>query len=131
MSMSAVAIPVNVSRCVEDELEADLAKVRRVATLLDAQFEILGRKVGWDAIVGLVPVVGDIAMAVVGAYPIYVARKHNLGKTVQARMAANLLVDWAVGEIPVLGDLFDVAFKANLKNADLVERAARNRSKMR
>ena len=131
MSMSAVAIPVNVSRCVEDELEADLAKVRRVATLLDAKFEILGRKVGWDAIVGLVPVVGDIAMAVVGAYPIYVARKHNLGKTVQARMAANLLVDWAVGEIPVLGDLFDVAFKANLKNADLVERAARNRSKMK
>ena len=131
MSMSAVAIPVNVSRCVEDELEADLAKVRRVSTLLDAQFEILGRKVGCDAIVGLVPVVGDIAMAVVGAYPIYVARKHNLGKTVQARMAANLLVDWAVGEIPVLGDLFDVAFKANLKNADLLERAARNRSKMR
>ena len=99
--------------------------------MLDAQFEILGRKVGWDAIVGLVPVVGDIAMAVVGAYPIYVARKHNLGKTLQARMAANLLIDWAVGEIPVLGDLFDVAFKANLKNADLLERAAKMRTKMK
>jgi hypothetical protein len=131
MSMSAAVIPVNVSRRVEDELEADVAKVRRVATLLDAQFQILGRKVGWDAIVGLVPVVGDIAMAVVGAYPIYVARKHNLGKRLQVRMAANLLVDWAVGEIPVLGDLFDAAFKANLKNADLLERAVRNRSKMR
>jgi hypothetical protein len=131
MSMSAVAVPVFVSRRVEDQLDADLAKVRRLATLLDAEFEIAGRKVGWDAIVGLVPVVGDIAMAVVGAYPIYVARKHNLGKTVQARMAANLLIDWAVGEIPVLGDLFDVAFKANLKNADLLERAAKNRSKMR
>ena len=131
MSMSAVAIPVFVSRRVEDELDADLAKVHRLATLLDAEFQIAGRKVGWDAIVGLIPVVGDIAMAVVGAYPIYVARKHHLGKTVQARMAANLLIDWAVGEIPVLGDLFDVAFKANLKNADLLERAAKMRTKMK
>ena len=131
MSMSAVAIPANVTRRLEDELDADLTKVRRLATLLDAEFEIAGRKVGWDAIVGLVPVVGDIAMAVVGAYPIYVARKHKLGRAVQTRMALNLLIDWLVGEVPVLGDLFDVAFKANLKNADLLERAARNRSKMR
>jgi hypothetical protein len=124
MTMSAVAIPVNVSRRVEDELDADLAKVRRLAKLLDAEFEIAGRKVGWDAIVGLVPVVGDIAMAVVGAYPIYVARKHKLGRAVQARMAMNLLIDWAAGEVPLVGDVFDVAFKANLKNAELLERAA-------
>ena len=120
-----MSIPVNVTRRVEDELDVDLAKVRRLAKLLDAEFEVLGRKVGWDAIVGLVPVIGDVATALVGAYPIYVARKHGLGKHVQARMALNLLIDWAVGEIPLIGDLFDVAFKANLKNAEVLERAAR------
>jgi hypothetical protein len=128
--MTMMSIPVNVTRLVEDELDADLAKVRRLATLLDAEFEVLGRKVGWDAIVGLLPVVGDVATALVGAYPIYVARKHNLGKRVQTRMALNLLIDWAIGEIPLVGDLFDAAYKANLKNADLLERAVRNRSKM-
>src|SRR5215217_16080 len=127
--MITISIPVNVTRRVEDELDADLAKVRRLAKLLDAEFEILGRKVGWDAIVGLVPVVGDIATALVGAYPIYIARKHGLARRVQARMAANLLIDWAVGEIPLIGDLFDVAFKANLKNADLLERAAQKRNR--
>jgi hypothetical protein len=129
MSMTPV-IPVTVTRRAEDELEADLAKVRRLAQLLDAEFEIAGRKIGWDAIVGIVPIVGDIATAIVGAYPIHIARKHNLGRRVQARMALNLFIDWAVGEIPLLGDLFDVYFKANLKNADLLDRAARNRSKI-
>jgi hypothetical protein len=127
--MSTITAPifVNATRRVEDEIDADLAKVRRLAQLLDAEFEVLGRKVGWDAIVGLVPIIGDIAMAVVGAYPIYVARKHKLGKRVQTRMAVNLLIDWAVGEIPLVGDLFDVGFKANLKNAALLEGAVARR----
>jgi hypothetical protein len=123
--MSAT-IPVNVKVArVTSDLEADLEKVRRLAKLLDAEFEFRGVKYGWDAIVGLVPVVGDLVMALVGVYPIIIARKHKLGRVVQTRMAMNLLVDWAVGEVPLLGDAFDVAFKANLKNARLLEKAAR------
>jgi hypothetical protein len=106
------------------ELEADLARVRQVAKLLDSQFEIGGIKFGWDAIVGLVPVVGDIVMGLVGTYPLYIARKHNLSKFVRARMIGNLLVDWAIGSVPLVGDFFDVGFKAHLKNATLLERAA-------
>lgn len=98
-----------------------------MAKLLDAQFEIAGIKVGWDAIIGLVPVAGDVATALIGVYPLHVARKHKLGRTVQARMAANLLIDWAVGAIPVVGDLFDIGFKANLKNLKLLEKAAAKR----
>jgi hypothetical protein len=109
------------------ELEVDLERVRKLATLMDAQFEIAGIKVGWDAIIGLVPVAGDLAAAAIGAYPIHVARKHSLGKLLQARMAGNLLLDWAVGAIPLVGDLFDVGFKANLKNAALLEKAATKR----
>jgi hypothetical protein len=127
------AITVNVNRIDPSQprpatqpldLEADLSRVRQLAQLMDAQFEIAGIKIGWDAIIGLVPVIGDLATAVVGAYPIYIARKHKLGKWVQFRMAGNVLIDWAVGEIPILGDLFDVGFKSNIKNAALLERAA-------
>lgn len=126
------AIPVDVQRVAPGQrrvadLGTDLERVRKMAKLLDAQFEIAGIKVGWDAIIGLVPVAGDVATALIGVYPLHVARKHKLGRTVQARMAANLLIDWAVGAIPVVGDLFDIGFKANLKNLKLLEKAAAKR----
>jgi len=107
------------------ELEADLARVQQVAKLLDAQFEIGGIKFGWDAIVGLVPIAGDIVTGLIGVYPLYIARKHNLGKFIRARMISNLLIDLAVGSVPLVGDFFDVAFKAHLKNAKLLEKAAK------
>jgi hypothetical protein len=112
------------------ELEADLARVQQLAKLLDSQFEFAGIKFGLDAIVGLVPVVGDIATALIGTYPLYIARKHNLGKFVRARMVSNLLIDWAVGAVPLVGDVFDVGYKAHLKNAELLEKAvAKSRGK--
>ena len=106
------------------ELERDIERVRRLARLMDAEFEIGGVKFGWDALVGLIPVAGDLAAALIGLYPVYVAKKHNLGKVTRWRMAANLVLDWALGSVPLAGDAFDVAFKANLKNLELLERAA-------
>jgi hypothetical protein len=117
---------VTVERAMSKSLETDLRRVRQLAQLMDAKFKIAGYPVGWDAIVGLLPVFGDVATAMVGLYPIMIARKHNLGQAVQRRMALNVFVDWAVGEIPLIGDLFDVAFKSNLRNADLLERAAQD-----
>jgi hypothetical protein len=129
--MDMSAIPVDVHRAVSPsrplDLEADIERVRKLATLLDAQFDIGGYRVGWDAIIGLVPFVGDVVTALIGAYPIHIARKHGLGRVVQTRMALNLIFDWAVGEIPLAGDLFDAAFKANLKNLALLEKAVKNR----
>jgi len=109
------------------ELEADLARVQTVAKLLDAQFEIGGIKFGWDAIVGLVPVAGDIVTTLIGVYPLYIARKHNLGKFIRARMVSNLLIDLTLGAVPLIGDAFDIGFKAHLKNAALLEKAAQKR----
>ena len=106
------------------ELEADLARVQQLAKVLDAQFEIAGFKFGWDAIVGLVPVAGDIVMGLIGTYPLYIARKHRLSKFIRARMVSNLLIDWALGAVPLVGDVIDVGFKAHLKNAALLEKAA-------
>lgn len=126
-------VSVNVRRAGEAggvavlDLELDLTRARKLATLMDAQFSVAGIKFGLDSIVGLVPVVGDAVTALVGCYPIWVARRHNLGKTLQARMTLNVLVDGLSGAIPILGDVVDVAYKANLKNLKLLERAAERR----
>jgi hypothetical protein len=106
------------------ELERDIERVRTLARAMDAQFEIAGIKFGWDSIVGLVPVAGDVATALVGLYPILIAKKHGLSKVTRLRMAANFAIDLAVGAVPVAGDVFDLAFKSNLKNLALLEREA-------
>jgi hypothetical protein len=111
----------------EPDLRVDLERARKLATLLDSQFSVAGVRFGLDAIAGLVPVVGDTLTALAALYPIWLARRHDLGKTVQARMALNVVADWAAGSIPVIGDLIDVTYKANLKNLKLLERAAERR----
>ena len=106
------------------DLKTDLARHKFVADLLDTRFSIGGVRFGLEGVLGLVPVVGDTLGAVAGLYPLWVANRHKLGKGVQARMAANLLVEWGAGMIPWVGDAVDVAFKANLRNFKLLERAA-------
>jgi hypothetical protein len=121
------AIPVNVNRVAPTpapDLQADLARARTLANWLDARFSVMGVRFGMDAVIGLIPVVGDTITAAAAAYPIYLARRHGLGKAVQARMAWNVFLDWLPGTIPLVGDLIDVAFKANLKNLKLLEAAA-------
>ena len=111
------------------ELDADLARARWLANLLDSQFNLMGVEFGLDAIVGLIPVVGDAITSVAALYPVHLAKKHNLGKTLQARMAFNVLMDFAAGAVPVIGDLVDVAYKANLKNLKLLEKAVEKRKR--
>lgn len=123
------AISVNVvraaaSRAAETpDLDVDLDRARKLARLMDAQFSVAGIQFGLDALVGLVPVVGDTLTALAALYPIWVARRHGFGKTLQARMALNVFMDWLGGSIPLVGDLFDVAYKSNLKNLKLLEKA--------
>ena len=116
-----------VSTPVSDELEADLVRARALAKLLDSQFSIGGFKFGLDGIIGLIPGIGDAVASAMGAYLLYVAHKHRLGKGLLGMMVFNLVLDWLVGLVPVLGDLFDIAFKANLRNLALLERAAASR----
>lgn len=104
-------------------LEQDLAIARQLAKLMDAKFEIAGIKLGLDALVGLVPVAGDFVNFGIGLYPLFLARKHGLGKLVIARMMMNLGTDFLVGAVPIVGDVADVFFKANLKNLKLLEDA--------
>ena len=72
-----------------------------------------------------VPVAGDIATAAMALYPIHLAHRHKLGRLLIARMLANVAVDVIVGAVPILGDIFDVAWKANNRNLQLLLRAAK------
>ena len=98
------------------------ADIERLAHWLDARFVIPGTDIrfGLDALIGLVPGIGDSATALLGCY--IVARAARLGapKRLLFRMGWNLLVDFLAGSIPVLGDIFDVTYRANLRNVALL-----------
>jgi hypothetical protein len=104
--------------------EAVARNLERVAWLMDRVVTIPGTKisVGLDAVLGLLPIGGDLLTGVVQAGLVLVALRHyKVPRPVAARMMANVLLDVAVGSIPILGDLFDVAFKANSRNIKLLE----------
>src|SRR3989442_742611 len=88
-----------------------------------ANFSFAGIRFGLDAIIGLVPILGDSIALLIGLYPIYIAQQHHLGFFLRARMLLNLILDWIIGLIPIIGDAADVGFKANIRNAKLLRRA--------
>ena len=102
--------------------EARLKRVRLLSRLLDEQFRIPGttQRVGLDGLLGLIPGVGDAAGALLSTYILYEAIRLGVPKTVLLRMVANIGIDTVVGAIPVVGNIFDVAWKANKKNAALL-----------
>jgi hypothetical protein len=104
-----------------------LEALQRWATLLDAAFGIPGTRIrfGLDALIGLVPGAGDAVAALFSAALIVQAARTGIPRVVLARMVFNTLVDTIVGAIPFLGDLFDVAWKANLRNVRLLDRFVR------
>jgi len=108
----------------QTEAEAARARVRRVAKLLDSCFEIPGTRFrfGWDGLIGLIPG-ADLVTALPALYILFEARRLKLPLPTLLGMAGNILIDLLVGLIPVLGDVFDFAFKANLRNAVLFEKA--------
>lgn len=109
-------------------LGSDPAAVRRrieaLEHLLERSVTIpgLGRKVGLDALVGLVPVGGDLLTAAMGLYLVWEARNLGLPKWRLLHMLANIGFDTALGAIPVAGDLFDFLYRSNSKNLRIVRK---------
>ena len=112
----------------QPDAQRDLENVDRLAALLDTEFEFAGIRFGLDAIIGLIPVLGDSIAALIGLYPLYVAKQHKLGFLVRARMLLNLIIDWLIGVVPIVGDILDVAFKANIRNAKILRNALEKRA---
>ncbi|MGI6456842.1 MAG: DUF4112 domain-containing protein [bacterium] len=102
---------------------AILNRIRKLSRLMDEAFTIpvINKKVGLDAILGLIPGIGDVSGSLFTAYMISLALKLNVPNEIVIRMVYNLIIDMIVGSIPLIGDLFDAAFKANLKNLRLLE----------
>ncbi len=100
------------------------ARVTAVEQLLERSFVIPGvnMPVGLDALIGLVPVLGDIVTTALGAYIIWEARNLGMSKWTMGRMGLNVLLDTAIGAIPVVGDAADFVFRSNSKNLRLILR---------
>ena len=109
-----------------------IRRLERFAYLLDEQFRVPGTnfRVGIDGLVGLVPGIGDTAAAAIASYVLLEAYRMGAPRALIARMAANIGLDWVVGSVPVAGDLFDFAFKANRRNVDLLIRHLKTRRRV-
>lgn len=99
-----------------------LHRVEWLARWLDSKWVIPGTgiRIGLDGLLTLIPGIGDTISAVIGMWIVYEAHQMGLPRHLQLRMGLNLFVDWLVGLIPILGDVFDVAFKANIRNANII-----------
>lgn len=98
------------------------ARVTALEKLLERSFTIPGvnMPVGLDALIGLVPVLGDVVTTAMGAYIVWEAKNLGLPKWKLARMGANVLFDTAIGAIPLIGDAADLVFRSNSRNLKIL-----------
>lgn len=99
-------------------------RIEALERLLEGLFEVpgLGRKVGLDAIVGLIPVAGDVITAGMGLYLVWEARNLGMPKWQLWRMAGNVGIDSLLGAVPLAGDLFDLVYRSNTKNLKIIRK---------
>jgi uncharacterized protein DUF4112 len=118
-----VATPARTS-VLADDPASRTRRVQTLAKLLDNSISIPGTdwKIGFDAIVGLIPGIGDLIGAVLSSYIVLEAARADIPAFTLARMLLNVGIDTLAGAVPALGDVFDAAWKANMKNAALLER---------
>ena len=102
----------------------NLKRIRKIAKLLDTAIGIPGTKfrIGLDPILGLIPGGGDLITAGISAYMIFLATRFGLEKSDISKMIQNIILETAVGTVPIAGDIFDAYFKANMRNLEILER---------
>lgn len=105
-------------------LDNRLRRIALITRLTDTAIPVPGTdvKLGLDAVIGAVPVVGDVAMAAVALVLVHDAHQLGVPKADVARMLRNVALDMVIGAVPFVGDLFDLVFRANERNLRLLER---------
>ncbi len=130
MSSNELTVPLNLA---QDEIDSSqrlvqraraLARLQRLSRLLDYSFRVPGTRIrgGIDPIIGLIPGIGDAVGAALSAYVISEAARLGTSRRTLARMVGNAALEAVVGVIPLVGDAFDFAFKANRRNIRLLHR---------
>jgi hypothetical protein len=111
------------ARAERADVERSLEQLSRA---MDGLFRIPGTgwRIGLDALVGLIPGVGDFATTAVSIYILAAGVRYRVPKVTLLRMASNVAVDYLLGAVPVVGDLFDAAWKSNQMNVELLKRRA-------
>jgi hypothetical protein len=106
-----------------NEFEQALARVETLARLMDSAVAIPGTnvRIGLDAAIGLVPVIGDLVSQAIASYIIWEARQLGVSRLTLARMIGNTAIDTVIGLVPFAGDAFDVMYRANMKNLALLK----------
>ena len=106
------------------EQRSRLQRIERLGYVLDnsIRLPIIGYRIGWDAIIGLIPGFGDVAGLLLSAYIVYESARFGVPKATLGRMVLNVVLEALVGAVPLLGDLFDATFKANARNVDLLQK---------
>ncbi|GAA4457097.1 hypothetical protein GCM10023189_27290 [Nibrella saemangeumensis] len=101
---------------------AQLKQLDYLARLMDAQFRVPGTnfRFGLDALIGLIPGAGDLSTFAVSGFMVSIMAKNGASGFVLARMVLNIVIDALLGSVPIIGDIFDVAFKANMRNMRLM-----------
>lgn len=105
------------------EADAAYARVEALARVMDSMVAIPGTNIrlGVDAILGLIPVIGDVISHTISSYIIWEARRLGVSRWTMTRMISNSMTDFAIGIVPIIGDALDVAFRANMRNLALLK----------
>jgi Domain of unknown function (DUF4112) len=118
---------------IHDETNPDVSKIvlrlTKLSSWLDDRYQIPGTdwRVGYDSLIGLIPGIGDTIASSLGLYIVYEAKRLNVPVWVLARMLWYLTVDAVIGTVPVIGDFFDMKYKANRKNVQVLLNHLKNR----
>lgn len=106
------------------EEDRSLAQIKLLLKLMDSAVEIpgLNTRIGLDAVLGLIPGVGDIASSFASFYILQVANRRGASRLTLLHMTFNILCDWIIGSVPLAGDVFDIFWKSNQRNVTLLLR---------
>lgn len=124
--LSARPMPIPI-----EDLENVPVRLQKLARFMDNSIPLPGGyKIGWDAIIGFIPGIGDLIGMLISGYIVVEGVKLGASRLVILRMVLNVILEGVIGAIPVIGDLFDMVFKSNIRNIKLLNNQNINSEKL-